>query len=224
MSRTKYPYRWYELHKAVFRYGFMEYTGERPRLSHRKLDPYTFTINGVPVKFVESNYKNTWQVTCPQCQRPVRTIYKYPKPDAPWGCKRCVPHSQPHTEGTKTVDEVFGKPVSEDAIKDLLSVVHRPEKSIKTDYRFARTHPLAFITSDDKIPLREQRARFTEDGYIRIATDRAVRFKLQIKLPTYLRRALKKYAFDCGMSQPRCATALIRWALNHIDIVQLRAP
>lgn len=231
----RYKYAYNEISHATFKYGFIEVTGERPKIGPR-IDNWHFTFDGVVVKYHCVNHQS-FRVTCPMCGKPIRSLHKYPEPGARWGCRKCLPHGKPvklmslyTLFRSYTLEMVMMMSVRKleklcgmNVVRAVNMICNQPEASIKSVWTYHPIDLLPFRTDDCKIPLieRVKRNRWRQkqrDKFYMLQRKCSVRAPMH---PWQL-KALKNYADDHGMSIQRCAAALIRWALLNTDIVQIR--
>lgn len=231
MSHRKFKYLSTECSHAWFRYGFMEYTGERPKIGKR-VDAFRFILDGVEVEYKQKNLRDVWEVECPQCKRPVRSIHKWPEDGARWGCKKCVPYGWVRPPISLyaflkrySIDKIMKMTQGElrrlcgvDAIKMVYHLITQPEAAYKSVWSFRPIDRLQWRTDDARIPCIEKLGKKRPLNSAK--TNRKT--KVEIRMQKYVHKALVAYAEDNGMSVSRCANALIRWALSNQDIVQIR--
>ena len=229
--KRKHRYLINEISRAWFRFGFMEFTGERPKITDR-VDAFRFSIDGVQVSYKQKNICNEWEVECPQCRRPVRCLYKYPEKGAKWGCKLCVPHGWVRTPLSlfkffriyniervlKMTPKELRKACGMDAIKMIHHIISQPEGVYQSVWSFRPMDSLQWRTDDDRVPCVEKLCRKRNLN----GKNRQRKIRMSFPMQTFVFKALKEYAADNGMTMPRCANALIRWALANQDIVQIR--
>lgn len=210
----------------------MEYTGERPKITDK--DGYSFKINGIKVKMLKQNGKSH-KVTCPNCDRPMRMMLKYPVPGAVWGCRTCQPHdrnSPVRQMETKlrdyTMDQILKMTPKKlekitgrnDALEVIAEITASPERYLKTPHFFRPVDKLQWRTDDDRIPCAVKMAKkaigrshrvFRSKGHI-----------IKVRVPSLVLKALTQFAADNAMPLDRAAGACVRWCMEHSDKVQVR--
>jgi hypothetical protein len=232
--RRKVKYSARDCSHCWFRYGFMEYTGERPKITDRD-GPWKFKIDGLPVKYVLQNHQS-YRITCPLCGKMCRGLHKWPEPDAKWGCKKCCPSSRDFSRTCTiyqlvqdyTIDEIMlltPKQLSKiTGIKDVVPIISRiinnPELFFKTKWNFRPIDRLQWRTDDMRIPLAAKMASELKKRSGRRKRERAWWIKARVTLPVL--KALHQYAKDNGMNMHRTCGALLRWAMAHSDEIQIR--